>query len=117
MKQESPLQKRRRERAISSDVQKVKKEKKDYEYSYKHPGRTKEGTTKEKYEDVDKYYKCPKCGGTIDNYSWHCYTCRYTATVYNENPKNYKDIVNKEETQKIRKNLKRINPWTGGSYK
>jgi predicted RNA-binding Zn-ribbon protein involved in translation (DUF1610 family) len=87
-------------------------------YSYKHPGRV-EGSKKPKYEDIDKFYECPECGGTIDNYSWHCFICRTEATVYNEpigGKINYRKMVNKEATKALRGNLKRINPWTGEEF-
>ena len=86
--------------------------------NYKHPGRT-TGSRKPKYEDINMYFECPECGGTIDNYSWHCFICRTESTVYNEpvdGKINYRKMVNKEETKILRKKLKRINPWTGEEF-
>ncbi len=97
----------------------ITSDKKKKIYSYKHPGHV-EGSKKSKYEDVDQYFECPECGGTINNYSWRCYLCRFSGTVYNPieegskfNPKNF---VNKAQTLELRKNLRRINPWTGEDY-
>lgn len=86
--------------------------------NYKHPGRTL-SSRKPKYEDINMYFECPYCGGTIDNYSWHCFECRTEATVFNDpiNGKiNYKKLINKEATKALRKTLKRINPWTGDEW-
>jgi len=81
-------------------------EKKDY--NYKHPGRPKGSKGKTKYEDIDIYYQCPECeDGTIDNYSWKCKHCGYSASVYKGNK------VDFVATKSKRKGLVRINPWTG----
>ena len=89
-------------------------------YNYKHPGHV-EGSKKQKYEDIDQYFECPECKGTINNYSWKCYLCSFSATIYNPieegvkfNPKNF---VNKAQTLELREKLRRIDPWTGENFK
>lgn len=83
--------------------------------NYRHPGRPKNSKGKPKYEDVDQYFQCPECSGTIDNYSWKCPHCGFSATVYrNQDGKiNYSNFMDFEATEKLRKTLVRINPWTG----
>jgi rubredoxin len=75
--------------------------------NYKHPGRPKGSKGKPKYADVDKYYQCPECDGTIDGYGWKCNRCGYTPKVYNG------DRLNLNATKEKKKPLVRINPWTG----
>lgn len=76
--------------------------------------------TKQKYEDIEKYFECPKCKGTINNFAWHCRHCGFSATIYNvldEGVKiTYSNYIDKEETEKIRKKLIRINPWSGDKW-
>lgn len=74
---------------------------------YKHPGRPK-GAKKEKYADAEKFYECPDCKSTIDDYAYQCNKCGFTTMVYEENGR-----INKEATYMNRSKLKRINPWTG----
>lgn len=87
------------------------------EVNYKHPGRPKGSKGKPKYEDVDQYFQCPDCDGTLDNYGWRCNCCGFSATVYNEveggTKLNYRNAVDMKKTNEIRKSLVRINPWTG----
>jgi len=86
--------------------------------NYKHPGNN-ENSKKPVYEDVDKFFECPHCGSTIDNYTWRCYMCRYEASVYNEpidGVIDYRHWTNIEETKELRKNLIRVNPWTGEKW-
>ena len=75
--------------------------------NYKHPGRPK-GAKKEKYEDTEKWFECPTCGGLIDDYAYRCNKCGFDTLVLKEGWK-----VDKEATYKNRAKLKRINPWTG----
>lgn len=75
--------------------------------NYKHPGRPKASKGKTKYADVNKYYQCPECDGSIDNYSWKCNRCGSAANVYN----GYK--LDATLTKEKHKTLVRINPWTG----
>ena len=80
------------------------------QHKYKHPGSVaKSGHPI--FEDVDQYFSCPDCGGTIDNYSCHCIKCKKSYNIYNENK------CDKEATKEIRKDLVRIDPWTGEIWK
>lgn len=82
--------------------------------------KTKQSKGKQKYEDIEKYYRCPTCGETVDNHSWHCRHCGFSATVYNilddEVKPTYTNMINTLATDEIRSSLVRINPWTGDDY-
>ena len=75
--------------------------------NYKHPGRPK-GSKKEKYEDTEKFFECPGCGGIIDDYAYRCNKCGFDTVVLKEGWK-----VDKAATDANRSKLKRVNPWTG----